>query len=277
MLRTTVLCSTALIAAPLATAAPVIDWGPGTDLVTSNVGAAAIHEDTDSLDLGTAAFVAGDYASAPLSPTVYAAIRSFTGDGSTIEAGATIQINDNNSVADGLDAILFSNGRVEPDNSNDGTTNWGIAFWQVAPQAAAVESITIGGGKNAGASETRAVIRLGSDFYVSEDLGSFSQADVNDADDAGDDIVPRTITDMSATDWFAYDPASNFTNIGAAASLSDFTGLTGAGFLGRNANAGAEFRSMALSEFSVTLVPEPASLGLLAAGGLLMLGRRRTP
>jgi len=274
MLRTTVLCSTALIAAPLATAAPVIDWGPGTDLVTSNVGAAAIHEDTDTLNLGTAAFDAGDYASAPLSPTVYAAIRSFTGDGSTIETGATIQINSNNSVADGLDAILFSNGRVQPDTSNDGTTNWGIAFWQVASQAAAVESITIGGGKNAGTSETRAVIRLGSDFYVSKDLGSFSQAD---ASTVGDAIVPLTITDMSATDWFAYDPASNFTNIGAAASLSDFTGLTGAGFLGRNANAGAEFRSMALSEFSVTLVPEPASIALLATGGLLMLGRRRTP
>jgi len=259
----------------------VIEWGPqSTSYLTGNAGAAATFEDTSALNLGSGfTFSSGDYAVAPPSPDFFAASRSFAGDGTTIETGSVIQLQNDSNITDGGDGIIFSNGRVQPDVDFDGTTNHAIVFWEVASQTAALDSISFRAGRNAGSnSASRAVIRLGSDFFISEDLGELSFAD----DGLGDPTLELALRNLggapSSVNWFNYDPTTDFTVVGSAATISDFTGLTGAGFYGFNQDNGAEFRTVGLGEFTVSVIPEPSSYALLAGClglGWIMLRRRR--
>jgi len=260
------------------TAQTVIQWGPqSTSYLTGNAGAAATFEDTSALDLGSGfTFESGDYASAPTSSDFYAASRSFAGDGTTIETGSTIQLQNDSNITDGGDGVIFSNGRVQPDANFDGATNHAIAFWTVASQSGALDNLSYRAGRNAGSnSASRAVIRLGSDFYISEDLGELSFAD----DGLGDPTLELALRSLggapSSVNWFNYDPTTDFTVVGTAATISDFTGLTGAGFYGFNQDNGAEFRTIGLGEFTVTVVPEPSTGLLLGLAGIAVFWLRR--
>jgi hypothetical protein len=110
----------------------------------------------------------------------------------------------------------------------------------------------------------RAVIKDGTDFYVSQNTFSVTGFDTMSIED---------------TLWAAYDPFTdlNFDQSQTFAAMS-FSNITGVGVYLEDDNMAADSNAQwRFREFStiITMVPEPTSFAFIALGGLALLGRRR--
>jgi hypothetical protein len=110
----------------------------------------------------------------------------------------------------------------------------------------------------------RFVIRLGGDFYISEQLPVLSSSS---------QYTTQTYN-VADLDWYAYDPLTDMRPVGSLASLSDFNNVTAVGFYFQRWNA-LRYSNCELGGFSADAIPEPGLLGMLTAAGLALIGMRR--
>lgn len=125
-------------------------------------------------------------------------------------------------------------------------------------------------------SHTFMVIRLGSSWYISSDYGDYSSSYVTRGFDS-----PALVSA-----WYNYDPTADFTAIGSAVTLTDFSNLTAAGVYINttfsSANPGAIAIVSRIADVTIdatitdTSIPEPAAFGLAFCGVALLTLRRRT-
>ena len=126
-------------------------------------------------------------------------------------------------------------------------------------------SVTMGAAQNFTA---RWVINDGGTFYVSSSTFALASG------------ATTEVTDPNSLTWASYAPTTtllNFNQSAATFSSRTFTEVLGAGIYYENdlvttADASPQ---MEMVKFSMDAVPEPGSLSLLAAAGLILLGRRR--
>lgn len=230
----------------------IVSWGNGaTDIVTAN--SANLPAGT-SLNLGSYANPAvganyyPNYVSEGATPYFYAAtdgvrayVRNATTPGDSLYTVLTVGV--------GQGAIFL----------------WDKAgFWGGASDAAStvdLTGMTVNITDNAGstASSVRFVIRLGTDFYVSGTSGEGT----------------TDIADPSTLNWYNYDVA-NYKTIGSAVTLTDFSNLTAAGLYLTATSTGSSI-AISVNNFGVsgTVIPEPATVGLLGLGTLVSLLLRR--
>jgi hypothetical protein len=247
----------------------VFEWGPGVDVLVGNAGAPAAFENDDTLDLGTPMFTTpGAYGNTPLSPTIYGNIID-TLEGASHPNPANIAlINDHVNGGSTQDIIRYIGGGP---GVNSGIDVWMLGLWTSPSDLGILDTVSFSWAKSSGQDWTsHAVIRLGTSFYVSEDLGVGGQ-------DGDGTWEMKSAT--SANSWFNYDPVSSVSTVGSLASISDFSNLTGAGFL-INANSTLNFRDAYVNSFATTTVPEPSvyalMIGALALGGVMWRRRMKS-
>ncbi len=145
----------------------------------------------------------------------------------------------------------------------------GIVLWRqsdfLGSTAAGLHGMTMETGSNSAYDRGRFVVQLANDnYYVSEQVGQNNRA-------------PNSFTDPTTISWFNYDPMTDFSAIGSAATLSasDFQGFKAAGVYFYTTRSGLDTNAYAqLYNFSVTAIPEPGTVGL-ALGGLALIAIRR--
>jgi len=241
----------------------VFEWGPGADVLSSNSGAAAAFENDDTLDLSTPMFQSGPfYDNTPMSPTIYGNIYDAV-DGAAGTANVAL-INNHVNDTSTQDIIRYIGGG--PGAAGIDVSMLGV--WTSGSNLGTLDTVSFSWAKSSGQDWTsHAVIRLGTSFYVSEDLG------VGGQDGTGNwEMMAATF----ASTWYNYDPVSSVSTVGSLANIADFSNLTGAGFLIK-ADSDLNFRDAYVNAFSTTVVPEPGTyallFGALALGGVMW--RRR--
>lgn len=115
--------------------------------------------------------------------------------------------------------------------------------------------------------EVRWVVRNGSDIFVSESLISNTVGGrVLDAEELADEM------------WAVYDPADGFAfnlTLNFDTPTSALTNMNAFGVMTYKEDFTPSRHWFQFREFKVSAIPEPASLALLAVGGMLLAGRRR--
>lgn len=248
-------------------AAPLVSWGPSTDIIpgASNQSMAPGHTGSQSLSLASLANPTVGAAYYPnstgASPEFYAAsyrISSSTGLGNTTFVVAPNATNDRllgtfnagagisaevNTIYMWTQPLFLSGGSSAPSVTLDGM------------------SVFSGDNGSSTATTVRFVIQLnGSDFYVSDPFAEGASS----------------ISDPTAVAWYTYSPTTDFSLIGSVASLSstDFDQLTAAGVYVRSTGSGTV--QGYVNSFQVTgTVPEPGTAALLLGGSLLVMAVRR--
>ncbi|MFV0336959.1 MAG: PEP-CTERM sorting domain-containing protein [Chthoniobacterales bacterium] len=111
----------------------------------------------------------------------------------------------------------------------------------------------------------RYVIRLGTDFYVSDTVSETATPTV------------ASLTDPSSVSWYSYNPTSAIGTVGSSVTLSNFDNLTAAGLLLSSTRASETYMANYVYAFSVgaTPIPEPSSAMLLGLSAVALVLRRR--
>jgi len=259
-----------------AMAETIVSWGPATDIVTGQQGTIG-GEGSSSIDFGTPSnpTIGASYYpnNAGKSPVFYFASTATAGnldvrilDNGTNNDEFRMAMNDNSGdprVVDGAIAIVWTK---DGDGSNFGFLNGGDAN----PVTLTSISTTFNdnGSANRASVDRRWIIRLGSDFYVSE---------------AFDYTSNMSLADPSTANWFSYDPATDIRAIDEVndqVALASFDDLTAVGTLQEFSRTETDRNIFLLPEmtsFTVTgdVVPEPASAMLILVGTTFMATRRR--
>ena len=231
-----------------ASAVEVVQWGPGTDIVTGNL-------DAQNNDEGLALVLDGGYSSPDVGPNYYPDNTDRTPNfyGSSDGRLQIRQSSGGDNIGANGNGITSTNTIVLWTNSeflNGGDTN--------AATLTGMSAITDDNSSGA-TTQSRFVIRLDSTFYVSDIFGEGA----------------ASFSDPGLLTWNSYDPMTDFTAIGTATPVTDFSNLTGAGIYYTSSLPSAGTIVSELEQFTVTAdiaaIPEPATVGLLL-GGLACLG-----
>lgn len=240
----------------------VVRWGIGTDIVTGSYFGGNINSTALSLAAPMTDLVGGGYyADDPSrgidrdrSVNVY--IAAWT-NSVNAAAEANFRVLPANTFAWHpaiYDTLILNAGLGDTNPADAG----GIALWQKSdgfingfdaqPVAFADLSIRMVLANNAEQNpelkSNRIVVRNGSQFYVSNDIGG----------NLANLTIFTTLTDVQdlITEWFAYDPLTDASAIGASASpvLDDITAI---GLLNTVADWTLQFYSTMIAEFSVSV------------------------
>jgi len=193
-----------------------------------------------------------------------------------------IQVANNNTNTAGNDALVF--GRASGVDSSYTLT--GLLLWKkddFLAGSGAGDNVTVTSLSYTGlwtsdttptALQARFVLQLGTYYIISDNVGL----------NAGTD--PHSLTDLSSVNWYYYNPSATLslgdidTDDGPISSPV-FSSVTAAGlFLSAQGGDGGTSLNLAFDAFSATgtvsAIPEPASLALLAGAGVIALaGVRR--
>lgn len=209
---------------PIESVMPIVAWGPSLDTVGGNLNLVA-GNGSISLNLGTPAnpAVGGSYSNS--SPVFYSAAATLVA-GNTISA---YRITDGGTNSDMMQ-VTFGLGT--------GTNNQGV--WSVVwlkDGAGGANGFLNGANTNAtafagarvrarvnaattGVSEMRIVIRLGSQWYISDDRGAVTATVL---------FEEIALANPHAAQWFVFDP-SNIEAIGSPVQLDSFGDVSAVGF-----------------------------------------------
>jgi hypothetical protein len=228
--------------------ADLVAWGPGTDIVSSfpnlstGNGSASVN-----LDVPANPFVGAGYSTT--SPVFFAAASALSGNSVN-----NYRISDGGSDPDTLRIAFASDGA----ESNDGvfTVIWqqqGDGFSHGFLNGAdtgnvRLASIVLRGRVNAAslsATETRFIVRLGDEFYISNSRASVTGQTF---------LETVALANPVAADWYHYDPATHAVT-GEPVSLTRFDNLTAVGFSYRTFGMGS-YQSLDVAEFRATFFTE---------------------
>jgi len=231
-----------------AMASPLVQWGASSAIVSASQGMTEGEDDVTWNSL---------VASSPAVGANYYSTASGLGNPNTSGANPVFFANCKNSATTNTGALLINNATDGDDmlrsasySISGGSTVHSLIVWQRygSGNSTAPSFGFLSGGDNSGNSvalgslsatafvnsnsssallENRFVIRLGSDFYISQDVGDFpSGANSTSA-------AALSIPNPAAATWYQYDPATNMTAVGALAggtgTLPNFDNLTAVG------------------------------------------------
>lgn len=269
--NTLLLCGAALLAAPFATAATLISWGPTTDYVAADQSSQrALSGGVLAFDLNT-----------PLSPLSanYSGGDIYGGVTATGVSGVSnlVRVLNNNAVnGGGNDVLLF--GKASSSVLGDRVT--GVFLWKQSDflagsgvsDSVTLSSLSYTGRVNPGTAtgaEARWIIQQGSSYMISSNVTLTAS------------VAAHPTSDLSSLSWFSYDPLTSMTSIGSAIVSPTFDAVTAAGVYLTAVNGAATGGiNIALSAFSaegtVSAIPEPSTAAsLLGFGALAWAARRR--
>lgn len=257
-------------------AVTIVSWGPATDIVTGQQGTIG-GEGSSSIDFSTPSNPAIGSSYYPNntghSPLFYFASTASAGnlDVRILDNGANndefrMAMNKTSDpyVVDGNIAIVWTK---DGNGSNYGFLNGGDSNPTELTSLSA--TFNSNGSSNFAFVDIRWIIRLGEDFYISENF-NFSNT--------------PSLPDPSAASWFDYNPATgasgDITVIGSAATLGSFNDLTATGFMLEfdQTNTGNIYLIPEMTSFTAdAVIPEPGAYALMfgAAIGALALMRRK--
>jgi hypothetical protein len=112
--------------------------------------------------------------------------------------------------------------------------------------------------------EVRFVVQEGGSYYISDSVSSAIDSDVD-----------STLSNPESASWFAYDPATDMLAQGASATLA-FIDITAVGVYVEFGSTAAGNQTLAINNFQVDAIPEPATIGLISvfSGAILFIRRR---
>ena len=254
-----------------------VQWGPGADIVTGLRTAPASSGSQDSLTLNLAnpaSPTGADYYAGNPNPTdrsakFYATVKDTAGTNAYIQLANNYDPNGGGA----YDALRISTDA----GAATAHSAWGVIVWQKSDgflngfNANTVDfsnvTLSLAGNNNSndGTVETRIVVRQGaSDFYISNSLGAFA---------AGSNGW-TTFTHAGIASWSAYDPVADISVIGAAATPT-LNNVTAVGFYYSRTGSSLRYFNTSVREFTMTVIPEPASAGLLLVGVAAAVAARR--
>jgi hypothetical protein len=177
------------------------------------------------------------------------------------------------------DAVNFEVGNAKTTTSN--VTGQIILLWDSADfqgtgrafdaSAGSSMSLSYNTFNNHGA--TRFVIRDGSQYFLSSDVGVGNVGGSMDGSTVGLEWAT-----FNPTEFQSFDGSSGDLGLASLGTFSakTFDDVTGVGFMAEGDRIKGNNMVMPVNDFQVALVPEPATLGLIAAAGTALLFLRRT-
>ncbi len=288
MKKTVVAAAMAAVFAATSQAAMIIGWGitngtSQTDIVSANTDlqnvGATLGSGYAAPNAGANGYYAGTANPAGKNPLFYAADNNNLA-ASAIAAGElggdVLRLN----VANGQtgQALWFWGKNMVYNSATPGTPSgytdaqdYGFQNGLNAVGNVTITSLVMAGeiiGAQAGTSRSaRFVINQGGTYYISANAGNVQ---------AGGNMFAYTGLALDALTWAAFDPNSSIVLTGSEtfATLENYENIEGAG-VWMQFTSNNNSKSLALSGFQVEAIPEPATLGLIAAfGGAIMMIRR---
>lgn len=232
----------------------LVDWTGSENIVTSGSNLVA-GKGSISIDLNTPSnpAVGSGYGNVD-SPVFYAASKAIATDNSE----SAYRVVDDSAIGSPIDRLVISYAK------NTGTTMHATAtvLWQQDGDGSAygflngadTGDVRLAGtrlrarisSRTTNVNQLRVVIRLGSQFYISDSIGSVADS-VN--------IETFEMPNPYAVDWYTYDPETSILDIGTPVVIDEFNNLTAVGFNYRTYGEDA-FRQFWLDQFRAEFFDE---------------------
>jgi hypothetical protein len=242
----------------------------GTGLVTSNQNLGS--KGSFVYDASTAISPASGYTG----QTFYGSIASTN---ETTAPLTTWQIFNNLDIGGPLDRIGISNGGT---TSGAERSHYGLIMFQQADFLGGLNTGTVS--LNSTTSLSYGVRRTGGNpsqaaFVIQNATGYFISSPTTLTNNQANGFDAVTLNDPTATSWLSYDPTTNISTIGGAATpVLDGITAVGLWFSNTRASDSSSFMGFYVQNIEFKAVPEPSAFALLAGAltlGVVMVRRRR--